>query len=162
MSVDLIAPLEILNQNGSLTPTSLSLPQDLPLDQWRQMGLWLGGLRDLSAWSLGDWQVFGDESYGEDEVNQAVEATGLAKSTLLKYKWLSAQYAPSQRVAGVSPTHHELVAKLPAGERRQRLLTARRDGLSVEEFRGLVREDSAQKECTCIKDGCPKHGVQDA
>lgn len=145
-ALDPIAPLALLNEAGVVTPTSLNLPRDIDDDEFRAVCVWLGSLRDWSAWSIGD-AIIHAESVSDELLADVIELFGRAKSTLLKWRWLCANYKPNQRVQGVSPTHHELVATLPPGERRAWLLRAKRDALSVEEFRGLLRPDpgSAQK-----------------
>jgi hypothetical protein len=139
-ALDPVAPLALLQQAGVVTPTSLNLPAKLDEDEFRAICIWLGGLRDWSAWSIGDAILYA-ESVSDELAEEVVELFGRAKSTLLKWSWLCRSYAPNQRIVGVSPTHHELVATLPAGERRAWLLQAKREGLSVEEFRGLVRTE---------------------
>jgi len=151
--------LALFVQANIVTDTALVLGgAGLHDDQFRGICKWLGAVRNWSAWAMGDAILYA-ESISDDLAAEIVEYLGRAKSTCGKYAWLANQYKPDQRVTDVSPTHHEYVATWPDAKRQAVLLKAQRENLSVEEFRGLVREDSAQKECTCIKDGCPKHGT---
>ncbi len=155
-----IQALDLLSQADVVTPTALNLPGDVTDDEFRAICRWLGGLRDWSAWAGGDAILYA-ESVSDDLASEVVEYLGRAKSTCIKWAWLASQYPPPERVEGVSPTHHELVAKLPESERREWLLDARDRGLSVEEFRGLVRPSENGVVCTCRPaQDCPKHGAQ--
>ncbi len=157
MTTDLVAPLQLLAEAEVVTPTALNLPGTVTDDEFRAICKWLGGLRDWSCWAGGDAILYA-ESISDDLAAEVVEYLGRAKSTCIKWAWLASQYPPSERVEGVSPTHHELVAKLP--ERREWLLDAKARGLSVEEFRGLVRPSENGVVCTCRPaQDCPKHGV---
>jgi hypothetical protein len=50
---------------GELTPTGLSLPDNLGAEQWQEVGLALGNARGGLMWAIGDWWAFGEHRYGE-------------------------------------------------------------------------------------------------
>lgn len=163
MSVELVQPLELLKAKDpeGETRMGLELPQDLTDDQVRAVCRWLGELRSWSAWAIGDVILYA-ESISDDLMAEVVEYLECAKSTCSKYAWLASKYNLNQRVPRISPTHHEIVATLPAGERRKMLLEARREGWSSEEFRGLVRPSwqNGGGPCTCNPNpDCPQHGI---
>lgn len=157
---NVVEPLALLARADVVTPTALNLPGTVTDDEFRALCRWLGGLRDWSAWAGGDAIRYA-ESISEDLAAEVVEYLGRAKSTCIKWAWLASQYPPDERVAGVSPTHHEIVAKLP--DRLDLLQQARDQGWSVEEFRGVIEFTAKQEAaCTCRPDAaCPKHGTVD-
>ena len=50
---------------GELTPTGLSLPENLAVEEWQEVGLALGNARGGLMWAIGDWWAFGEHRYGE-------------------------------------------------------------------------------------------------
>lgn len=152
--------LALLVKAEVVTPTALNLPVGLEEDQFRGVCKWLGGLRDWSTWAAGDAILYA-ESISDDLAAEIVEYLGRAKSTCVKWAWLAGQYKPHERLEGLSPTHHELVATMPA--RAELLRYAQAENLSVEEFRGVVRpQPDSDVVCTCVPSpACPKHGTID-
>lgn len=144
---------------ASLTPTGLDIDPSTTVEAWEELGQHLAGFRDATAWALGDWLIFGERAYGEDRVAQAIEVTGRSKATLIKYRWVASHISAERRRSELSFTHHELVARHRAEKADEWLDAAAKGGWSVEELRGLVHPDSAQKACTCVTDPeCPRHG----
>jgi hypothetical protein len=122
------------------TATSLELPNDLAFSDYEHVGWVLGRLRDMTAWALGDWIEYGDAVYGQ-RYAQAVEATGRAKGTLMNYASVARRVPRSKRRAELSWSHHEAVAARNPVEQARWLNRAVTERLSVEELRGLVREE---------------------
>lgn len=82
----------------------------------------------------------GDAIYGE-KYAQAIEATGRAKGTLQNYASVARRVPRSKRRTGLSWSHHEAVAAREFGEQDHWLDRATAEGLNVEEFRELLREE---------------------
>jgi hypothetical protein len=136
---DLIARLAA---KGQLTPTALTLLDELDFEEWEEIGARLGQLRDMTAWAFGDWLLFGEAVYGELAA-QGIEATGRSKITLLEYVRVARQVPPSRRRPQLSFTHHQLVASKTPAEQIEWLDRAEANHWSVEEFRGMLRGDPA-------------------
>jgi len=135
-------PLDLLTRlerEGKATPTALILTDDLDFDSYEALGRYLGALRDATAWWIGDWLIFGEFVYGE-KYAQAVEATGRSKQTLKNYAWVASKVPASRRKATLSWSHHEAIAKLDPREQRTWLGRAEKQGWSIEELRGAMRE----------------------
>lgn len=136
-------PLDLLLQmedGGALTATSLILTDpEMPFDRYEAVGRWLGTLRDATAWWLGDWLIFGEGVYGE-KYAQAVEATGRSKQTLKNYLWVASNVPASRRRDDLSWSHHAEVASLEPKQQRSWLTRAAREGWSIEEMRGQMRD----------------------
>lgn len=133
-----------LAASGELTPTGLSIRDRIPFDEWEEIGRRLGKFRDLTAWALGDWLLYGEQTFGH-EAAQAVEATGRKKDTLLQYVRVARQVPPSRRKPDVPWSHHQAVAALDSGEQDRLLGLADEQRLSLEEFRGVIRDSPARR-----------------
>lgn len=126
-----------LEHAGTLTPTGLVLDLSLSYEEYEQIGYALGRLRDMTAWALGDWLLFGENCYGEDKYAQAVEVTGRAKSTLQTYLRVALRIPSGRRRGELTWSHHEAVASLLPPEQDELLKRAVSHGWSVEEMRGM-------------------------
>ena len=159
MTTDLVAPLQLLAEAEVVTPTALNLPGTVTDDEFRAICKWLGGLRNWTAWAVGD-AILWAESVNDNLAAEVVDLSGRAESTCQKWAWLAGKYPHQERVENVSPTHHELVAKLPEHERREWLLDAKANNWNVREFTARVRPEQDGVVCTCRPaQDCPKHGV---
>jgi hypothetical protein len=122
------------------TPVGLTFEaNDLPFDDWQNIGRALGAMRDWSSWAMGDWISFGEEVYGEMHA-QAIEATGRAKSTLLEYLRVARKVAPERRRSALPWTVHQCVASRRPQEQVEWLDRVEAHGWSVEELRGALRD----------------------
>lgn len=127
-----------LEAAGSLDSIGLVLDDpELSFERYVALGRYLGSLRDLTAWAIGDWLVFGEAVYGE-RYAQAVEATGRSKATLQNYAWVAAAIPRSRRRSNLTFSHHRLVAKLPPKEQTKWLDRTEKQGWSVEELSGAL------------------------
>jgi len=149
-----IGLLVALEKQGKLTATRLDLSGvDLTFDQYEALGRMLGTLRDMSAWALGDWLIFGEGTYG-DKYAQAAEATGRSKGTLADYLRVAMFVSPARRREELSWSHHRQVAKLSPKEQRAWLAKAVAQRWSVEEFSGMLKADPATDSGT-YRDSAP-------
>ncbi len=121
--------------------TGLRLSAEIEFADWEKIGLHLGALRDLTSWCLGDWINVGEALYGE-LVAQGVEVTGRSKVTLLEYARVARQVPHSRRCAGLSFSHHQLVAGKEASEQDEWLNRAEANRWSIEEMRGALRDSA--------------------
>ena len=129
----------------SLTPTGLVFDGDLPdFDQWRHIGFVLGRVRNATQWAIGDWLLAGETLFGELAA-QAVEETGLKKDTLLQFVRVARNVQASRRRPTISWSHHQAAAALDPAEQDRLLSIAEDKRLSLEEFRGLLREAPARR-----------------
>lgn len=140
----LMRMLLTLEHHAALDPIGLDLDPELPVDLYEDIGRALGLIRDMSAWALGDWLLFGERAYGEDRWAQAIEVTGRSKATLQNYLRvaLSLPRKSKRRYATLSWSHHEAVASLPPAEQRRLLAMAVKKGWSVEELRGMRKTET--------------------
>jgi hypothetical protein len=93
--------------------TELQLPPGLPLAAWTRIGQQIVLLSSSSAWWMGDWLVYGRETF-PDRYKRAMEKTSLDYQTLRNYAWVAGRFAVSRRRETLSFQHHAAVASLPA------------------------------------------------
>ncbi|WP_228011196.1 LmbU family transcriptional regulator [Nonomuraea phyllanthi] len=101
----------------------LSLPAGLPFDAWEKIGDQLGVIGDSSSWWLGDWLVYGEESF-PDRYRLAVSQTNLSYKTLRNYAWVARNVPMSRRRDTLSLQHHAQVAALSEDEQERWLARA--------------------------------------
>jgi hypothetical protein len=122
--------------------TALLLPDDLPLETWKQIGQQIHIISDASAWWIGDWLRFGRDKY-PDRYKRAIGETSLEYQTLRNYAWVAGRFDASRRRDGLSFQHHLEVAALPQAEQDLWLERAERSGWSRNDLRLHLRGNSA-------------------
>ncbi|MFI1017735.1 LmbU family transcriptional regulator [Streptomyces sp. NPDC020965] len=118
--------------------SSLSLPEDLALDNWKAIGEQIFVIADSSAWWLGDWLVYGQDTYPH-RYRQAIEESSLDYQTLRNYAWIARKFPASRRHYALSLQHHAEVAAMAADEQDHWLGRAERLGWSRNELRRRIR-----------------------
>lgn len=118
--LQLLADLEAA---GAVTPTSLTLPPDLPYDRYEALAAMFGMLHRTSAWLLGDLLNYGEKVYGETYA-QAATVTGLSAHTLTNYASVCSHIPRSRRRATLPFSVHAEVAYLSPSEQEHWLKQA--------------------------------------
>lgn len=118
--------------------TSLSLPPQLPLEEWQRLGTKIFAFWDSSSWWLGDWLVYGQTNY-PDRYQVAVSETGLSYQTLRNYAWIARQFKVHRRRPSLSFQHHAEVASIPQEEQDRWLSRAEKFGWSRNELRRRIK-----------------------
>jgi hypothetical protein len=97
------------------TAVSLDLPDELPFEDWRDMGAAFGRASTTLQWLIGDWWHYGCHRYG-DRI-QAVESwVGLSFQACEDCAWVCGKFEASRRREVLSFTHHREVAGLDPTE----------------------------------------------
>ena len=96
-----------LSRGISLTETGAVIDEGVSLDAWGEALQQCQSLANASIWALGDLLVYAQNhaEWGET-YTQFLELTGKSYSTLTKASYLSRQYASTDRVEGLSWSHH--------------------------------------------------------
>jgi hypothetical protein len=118
--------------------TALLLPDDLPLETWKQIGQQIHIISDASAWWIGDWLRFGRDKY-PDRYKRAISETSLEYQTLRNYAWVAGRFEAPRRRDALSFQHHLEVAALPQNEQDLWLERAERSGWSRNDLRLHLR-----------------------
>ncbi|MFE7135979.1 LmbU family transcriptional regulator [Streptomyces sp. NPDC057638] len=127
-----------LDRRAQTRRSSLSLPENLPLDNWKAIGEQIFVIADSSAWWLGDWLIYGQDKYPH-RYREAIDGTSLDYQTLRNYAWIARKFPASRRRYGLSLQHHAEVAALSAAEQDLWLERAEREGWSRNELRRQLR-----------------------
>ena len=102
----------------TLTPVTVRIKDGLDLDEWRRVGRELLGVREASAWWIGDWLVYGEWRY-RDKYRTVVDELGMHYDRLRDYAYVAGNVGPGIRRSDVPFTHHRVVAKLAPVEQRR-------------------------------------------
>lgn len=118
--------LTLPNSKVTASRTGLRFTGKLTQEEWRQLATSIGEVATSIAFIVGDWLVYGQSLFGTDghpdrRVDDpsyllAMDATGLDRSTLQNYAYVSRSIPYSVRSERLSWEHHRLLAKLPEAE----------------------------------------------
>lgn len=81
----------------------------------------------------------------EGLIDAVIDAGRFTEATVRQYRSLSARVPRSDRVEGLSLSHHEAVAALPSEDKRELLTKAKREHLSVSALKQVVRQSRKVK-----------------
>ncbi|MFI0374185.1 LmbU family transcriptional regulator [Actinomadura sp. 1N219] len=132
-----------LNKRVMTRRTGLSLPAELPLRSWVEIGRQIAVIADASAWWLGDWLLYGQARY-PDRYQRAIDRTGLSYQTLRNYAWIARRFPVSRRRDTLSMQHHAVVAALSDDEQEIWLELAERESWSVNRLKSRVRAERSR------------------
>jgi hypothetical protein len=133
------SPVSLPGIPGRLTTVSYHPPDDLPFDEWQNIGHTLFSIERAVQFWIGDWIRFGEKSYGE-KYSQAIEETGLDYQTLANYAYVASKVEPSRRRENVSFSHHAEVAALAPEKQEAWLETAEAQNWTRSDLRKSLRE----------------------
>lgn len=103
--------LATLEQGGMLTPIGLTLPDTITKEQFQQVGLALGSMRESLHWAIGDLIATAERLFGEDGY-QLIESLGISEVSRLQYIRVALRIAQDRRRIELSWSHHRAVAPL--------------------------------------------------
>lgn len=136
-----------LDSRAMTRRTSLALPPQMPLDDWRHLGQQIFVIADSSGWWLGDWLVYGQDQY-PDRYRTAITETSLGYQTLRNYAWVARQFSVARRRSTLSFQHHAEVASLPEEEQDRWLNRADKFRWSRNELRRRIRSTQSIERST--------------
>jgi hypothetical protein len=117
-----------------VTPVGLSLRGYITFEQWADMGQRIARVATGSMWSLGDWLIYGESTYGE-RYRSALDATQFDYQTLRNVAWVARSFEMPRRRDALSFSHHAEVASLSQAEQDLWLTRAQSGGWSRNELR---------------------------
>ncbi|MFI8167534.1 LmbU family transcriptional regulator [Streptomyces sp. NPDC085931] len=137
------AVLSFVGGQATVGTSGMTFPQGLPERSWERIGSGLRELTNSSAWWLGDWLIYGENTYGARRYREAVERTGLDYQTLRNYAWVARRFEHHRRWDGLSFAHHAEVTSLPAAQQDHWLREADRLKWSRNELRRALHAVAA-------------------
>lgn len=117
-----------------LSPVAWTPQEEMELPEWLAYGRRLGAIGRSVAWWIGDWLRYGNARYGE-KYRRAAHVTGYDNQSLMNMVYVASRFAPEQRRAGLSWSHHAEVAALEEAERERWLDLAEAERMSVRSLR---------------------------
>lgn len=146
--------LEVLPETIHHSGLMLTDPE-LPFDSWQEIGRRLGGGVRWARFAVGDWLIFGQAVYSEDDQwAQATEATpaerydlaqrvtGLDIGTLRNYATVCRAVPHANRRLELGISMHQAVAKLPVEEQAEWLDKAIVEGWDRDTLRKAIAGES--------------------
>ena len=129
---------------GTISRTGLELPEDLPIEEWKEIGLTLCEVSQSVMWWIGDWIRYGEGAYGE-VYNQALEETGYEYKTLRNAVYVASRIKLSYRKDNLSWSHHAAVAPLVPREQKVWLNRAEKKGWSRRQLQEEIKKAKENK-----------------
>lgn len=94
-----------------INPTNLIFTKKPEWDEWQQVVPLFAYLRNAMPWWIGDFMLHGEEAFGQ-MISQVEDLFGKYQyNTVANYKSVCQRVAPERRVAELSFSHHQVVAK---------------------------------------------------
>ena len=120
----------------SMTATGLAVKGRPSFDEWKRCGVWLQQVEGAVQFWIGDWINYGEIRYR----GKYAEAINESQALVWKnYAWVSRHVEMSLRNDKVGWSHHYEVAKFHDEPKLQRELLAAAEGLTISEFKALIR-----------------------
>ncbi len=125
--------LKLPNPKVSISRIGMQISGELSVEEWQELATSIGEVASSIAFIVGDWLIYGQQNlfafFGKDDAERfpdkkvhettydlALAATGLDRSTLQNYAYVSRSIPYSLRSERLSWEHHRLLAKLPVAD----------------------------------------------
>ena len=131
----------------TLTRNCLQISDELSFEEWQSIAARFGAAMSSAAFVIGDWIVYGEDHFrgqhrlpnfesksigarrvASEIYNEALRLTGLDRSTLITYAYVSRRVPASLRNEHLSWEHHKAVAKLNEDGQQRWLRIAQDEG----------------------------------
>lgn len=131
-----------LATTGQWTRTSLNLPAQMSFDEWLGVGAQLNEMEQSVQWWVGDWLLFGEETFAE-KLGKAAELTGYSIDRLKEARRVAAAFPVTSRSDKLGWTHYKAAVQLPAEQRVQVIRQAEAEGWTSRDTRYAVARITA-------------------
>lgn len=103
--------------------TGMTFQPDLPFEDWQEIGHKFGEATKRFSWALGDWLLHGATNFKKqistDLYIQAEKVTGVDRQSLLSFATVCRRIPKEERVPHLSFQHHQSIASIANGDRRE-------------------------------------------
>jgi hypothetical protein len=119
----------------TVSRTGLTVHEALSFAEWASLAPRLNEASRCIGFLIGDWLIYGEAEFGRpgpkkpsrvrsEDYDSAIAATGLDRTTLASYAYVSRRVPQSLRNEQLSWEHHKVVAKLEASDQTRWLRMA--------------------------------------
>lgn len=137
-----MSEVAVLEQRGS--SLGLDIADDLPFDEWVEMGRRLRQAVDRAGWWVGDWVNYGEVTYG-GKYELALEVTGMKYPALRDCAMVARGFELSRRRDNVTFLLHREILPLDRDAQERWLDRIEQEGLTHQQVRdGLALERSGR------------------
>lgn len=133
-----VIELELQQRGVSFTATKLELPEDLPQQDWAEIGRQLLRADQMMQWWIGDWAAFGDKKFGA--LKEFCEINGFNYGTAKNLGWVARSIHLSLRRDHLQFSYYPEVAALKPKDQKRFLELAESKRLAVSELRREIRQ----------------------
>jgi hypothetical protein len=110
-----------IKQNGP-GQVGMTFQEELPFEEWQQIGQRFGEATKRFSWALGDWLVYGGANYKKrlsaEMFEEAEKNTGVDRASLLNLATVCRRIPMEKRIPHLSFEHHQAVASIANEESR--------------------------------------------
>jgi len=110
-----------IKQNGP-GQVGMTFQEELPFEEWQQIGQRFGEATKRFSWALGDWLVYGGTNYKKrlsaEMFEEAEKTTGVDRASLLNLATVCRRIPIEKRIPHLSFEHHQAVASIANVESR--------------------------------------------
>lgn len=135
------------------TPTGLIVTAPVPYKVWEAYGGALRRVESSLQWVIGDWLVYGEDTYGEKYAQATSLWPGATIERLKRYAFVSQCVLPCLRKQALSWSHHVEVASLPSDKQELWLGRAEKENWTVRELRSKINKSPPKRTTICPRCG---------
>lgn len=132
--------LATLEQGGMLTPVGLTLPDTITQQQFAQIALALGSMRESLHWAIGDLIVTGEKLFGEESY-QLFESLNISEVSRQQYIRVGLRIALERRRVELSWSHHRAVTPLEVEDQDRFLESAVANNWTKSELEDAIKKE---------------------
>lgn len=140
------------------TPTGLIVTAPVPYEVWEAYGGALRRVESSLQWVIGDWLVYGEDTYGEMYAQATSLWPGRTIERLKRYAWVSQCVPLCVRTQNLSWTHHLEVASLETSKQIAWLDKAEQEDWSSRELKAHLDGRPSEPRDKLVT--CPKCGYE--
>lgn len=129
---------------GALTPVGLILEGEIDVERMTALGTMLGSVYGSMQFAIGDYLIECEKRFGH-EAAQIIESLNISAEAAAQHLRVAEAIPLSDRVDGVSWSHHRAVAHLTEDERAYYLNKAKSERWSKRELEANVKADLGPK-----------------
>ena len=138
------------------TPTGLIVTAPMSYEVWEAYGGALRRVESSLQWVIGDWLIYGEDTYGEKYAQATLFWPGKSIERLKRYAFVSQNVPLPIRAQSLSWSHHSKVASLPSVEQILWLEKAEEEGWSSRELKANLDGRPSERKAKIIT--CPECG----